>query len=156
VPFANSARRIDSFIASALLSFASEWIGAVVSAYLHTGRGCLSRRVKSSKVLSSRAEPGEDAESVARPGFSNDAPEATPKLKHDASFVVSRSEAVIRNELLLATKVAHEELGEKAAVFLGCAFALSVGRLSCESVAKAGREGGGVPRMRIRAVGRQT
>jgi hypothetical protein len=43
----------------------------------------------------------------------------------------------MRNKLLLATKVAHEELGEKVAVFLGCTAALWVGELSSESVAKA-------------------
>ena len=41
------------------------------------------------------------------------------------------------NKLLLATKVAHEELGEKVAVFLGCTVALWVGGLSSELVAKA-------------------
>ncbi len=41
------------------------------------------------------------------------------------------------NKLLLATKVPHEELGEKVAVFLGCTFARWVGGLSSESVAKA-------------------
>ncbi len=43
----------------------------------------------------------------------------------------------MRNKLLLATKVAHEELGEKVAVFLGSTVALWVGGLSSESVAKA-------------------
>ena len=43
----------------------------------------------------------------------------------------------MRKKLLLATKVAHEELGEKVAVFLGCTVALWVGGLSSESVAKA-------------------
>jgi hypothetical protein len=43
----------------------------------------------------------------------------------------------MRNKLLVATKAAHEELGEKAAVFLGCTVALWVGGLSSESVAKA-------------------
>ena len=43
----------------------------------------------------------------------------------------------MRNKLLLATKVAHEELGEKVAVFLGCTVALWIGGLSSESVAKA-------------------
>ncbi len=43
----------------------------------------------------------------------------------------------MRNNLLLATKVAHEELGEKVAVFLGCSVALWVGGLSSESVTKA-------------------
>ena len=51
--------------------------------------------------------------------------------------MTSRSEAVTRNKLLLATKVAHEELGEKVAMFLGCTVALWVGGLSSESVAKA-------------------
>jgi hypothetical protein len=43
----------------------------------------------------------------------------------------------MRNKLLLATKVAHEELGEKVAVLLGCTVALWVGGLSSESVTKA-------------------
>jgi uncharacterized membrane protein len=51
--------------------------------------------------------------------------------------MASRSKAVTRNQLLLATKVAHEELGEKVAMFLGCTVALWVGGLSSESVAKA-------------------
>jgi hypothetical protein len=42
----------------------------------------------------------------------------------------------MRNQLLLATKVAHEELGEKVALFLGCTVALWVGGLSSEAVAK--------------------
>ena len=40
------------------------------------------------------------------------------------------------SKLLLATKVAHEELGEKVAVFLGCTAALWVGGLRSDSVAK--------------------
>ncbi len=43
----------------------------------------------------------------------------------------------MRNKLLLATKVAHEELGEKVAVSLGCTVALWVGGLSSESITKA-------------------
>ena len=43
----------------------------------------------------------------------------------------------MRNRRLLAIKVAHEELGEKVAMFLGCTVALWVGGLSSESVAKA-------------------
>ncbi len=43
----------------------------------------------------------------------------------------------MRNRRLLATKVAHEELGEKVAMFLGCTVALWVGGLSSESLAKA-------------------
>ncbi len=146
VPFTNSARRIDGtsqFIASALSSFASEAIGAVVAARaahveldLNTGREMMSR-VKLSRVLPTRAQPSEHAESVLRPGSGNNTPENTPKLKHGASSTVSRSEAVMRKKLLLATKVAHEELGEKVAVFLGCTVALWVGGLSSESVAKA-------------------
>jgi hypothetical protein len=42
----------------------------------------------------------------------------------------------MRNKLLLATKVAHEELGEKVAVFIGCTVALWVGGPSSESAAK--------------------
>ena len=142
-PLTRCARRIDGtphFIASALSSFASEWIGAVVAARaahieldLKTGREWLSR-VKSSRVLSSRVQP---SELPLRPGSGDDAPGATPKLKHGASSIASRSEAVIRNKLLLATKVSHEELGEKVAMFLGCTVALWVGGLSSESVAKA-------------------
>jgi hypothetical protein len=103
---------------------------------LHTGRKWLSQ-VRSSKVLSSRAEPREHAESVLKPGSGDDAPEATPKFKHGASSVASRSEAVMMEKLLLATKVAHEELGEKVAVFLGCTVALWVGGLNSESAARA-------------------
>jgi hypothetical protein len=147
-PFTNSARRIDAttqFIVSALSSFATEWIGAVVAARaahvkldLNTGREFLTLvNVKSSRVLPSRAQPSEHAESVLSPGSGNDAPETTPKLKDSASSTGSRSEADMRNNLLLATKVAHEELGEKVAVFLGCTVALWVGGLSSESVAKA-------------------
>jgi hypothetical protein len=43
----------------------------------------------------------------------------------------------MRNKRLLATKVAHEELGEKVAMFLGCTLALWAGGLRSESVAKA-------------------
>ena len=112
MPFTNSARRIDAtteFIVSALSSFATEWIGAVVAARaahikldLHTGHEWLSRE-KLSQVLPSQAKPSEHAESVLRPGSGNNAP---PKLTHDASSIVSRSDAVMRNKLLLA---AHEE-----------------------------------------------
>jgi hypothetical protein len=146
VPFTNSARRIDGtseFIASALSSFASEAIGAVVAARaahaeldLNTGREWLSR-LKSSRVLPSRAQASEHAESTPVSGSGNDAPQATPKLKHGASSTVSRTEAVMSKKLLLANKVAHEELGEKVAVLLGCTVALWVGGLSSESVAKA-------------------
>jgi hypothetical protein len=109
---------------------------AHVEVDLNTGREWLSR-VKSSRVLPSQAQPSEHAESVLRPGSGNDAPKATPKLTHGASSIVSRSEVVMRNKLLLATKVAHEELGEKVAMFLGCTVALWVCRLSSNSVAKA-------------------
>jgi hypothetical protein len=103
---------------------------------LNTGRELLSR-VKSSRVLSSRVQPSDLTENVLGPGSGDDAPDATSKLKHGASSTASRSEAIMRNKLLLATKVAHEELGEKVAVFLGCTVALWVGGLSSESVAKA-------------------
>ncbi len=43
----------------------------------------------------------------------------------------------MRNKLLLATKVAHEELGEKVALLLGYSVALWVGGLISESMAKA-------------------
>ncbi len=128
------------FIASALSRFASEWIGAVVAARAahfkldrNTGREWLCR-VKSTRVLSSRVQPSELTESVLGPGSGDDAPAA---LKHGASSMASQSEAVTINKLLLATKVAHEELGEKVAMFLGCSVALWVGGLSSESVAKA-------------------
>ena len=103
---------------------------------LNTGRELLSR-VKSSRVLSSRVQPSDLTENVLGPGSGDDAPDATSKLKHGASSIANRSEAIMRNKLLLATKVAHEELGEKVAVFLGCTVALWVGELSSESVAKA-------------------
>jgi hypothetical protein len=138
------ARRIDEtpqFIASAL--FASEGIGTVVfvrAAHIElgfdTGREW-SSRVKTSRVLSSRVQPSEHAESVLGPGSGDDASDATPKLKHGASSMVSRREAVMRKKLLLATKVAHKQLGEKVAMFLGCTVALWVGGLSSESAAKA-------------------
>jgi hypothetical protein len=102
VPFTNSARRIDGtpqFIASALSSFATEWIGAVVAARaahveleLRTGREWLSR-VKLSRVLPSRAQPSEHAESTLGPGSGDDTPAA---LKHGASSMANRSEAVMK------------------------------------------------------------
>ena len=102
---------------------------------LNTGREWLSR-VKSSRVLQSRVQPSELPD-VLGPGFGDGAPDATPKIKHVAPTKASRSEAVMRNKRLLATKVAHEELGEKVAMFLGCTVALWVGGFSSESVAKA-------------------
>ncbi len=95
--------------------------------------------VKSSRVLPSRAHPSELPESVPGPGSGDDAPDATPKIKHGAPSMsmANLSEAVMRNRRLLATKVAHEELGEKVAMFLGCTVALWAGGFSSESVAKA-------------------
>ena len=49
-------------------------------------------------------------------------------LAHDGS-PVGRSE-IEASKLLLAVKIAHEELGEKAAIFLGCSVAARVGGLN--------------------------
>ena len=103
---------------------------AHVELILNTGREWLSR-VKPSRVLSSRVQPSD------LPDSGDDAPDATPRIKHGASSKANRSEAIMRNRRLLATKVAHEELGEKVAMFLGCTVALWVGGLSSESVVKA-------------------
>ena len=49
----------------------------------------------------------------------------------------SRSELTHDRKLLLATRVAHEELGEKVALCLGCAAALWLGGLRAESATRA-------------------
>ncbi len=76
------------------------------------------------------------------PGSSKKAPAATREIAHGeakaaAPSLACRREAAVAKKLLFAVKVAHEELGEKAAVFLGCAVAARVGGLSSEWAVKA-------------------
>ena len=134
------ARRIDKtpqFIASAVTSFAVEGIGAVFSARAavfdqNTARAFLTRGMASS------VHPSEQG---TGPSSSKEAPAASREPAHGEAEAAApsparRSEAAAARKLLLAVKIAHEELGEKAAVFLGCAVAARVGGLSSEWAVK--------------------
>ncbi len=68
--------------------------------------------------------PGHDARTASR--------ELTPGALAPASW----GEAAALHKLLLATKVAHEELGEKVALVIGSAVAARVGGLSSEWASK--------------------
>ena len=145
------ARRIDEtpqFIASAVSSFAVEGIGAVFSARAaefdqNTGRAFLSSVKSSVKSLrmgmSTRSvHPSEQG---TGPSSSKEAPAASREITHGeeeaaAPSPARRSEAAAARKLLFAVEVAHEELGEKAAVFLGCAVAARFGGLSSEWAVK--------------------
>jgi hypothetical protein len=133
------ARRIDKtpqFIASAVSSFAVEGIGAVFSARAaefdqNTARAFL--RGMASSVYPSEQGTG--------PNFNKEAPAASREIAHGEAKAAApsparRSEAAVPKKLLFAVKVAHEELGEKAALFLGCAVAARVGGLSSEWAVK--------------------
>jgi hypothetical protein len=143
------ARRIDDtwqFIASVLSSFVSEWIGALVTARTANiefdcrNAGCeLLRTFKSSRVLQSSVHP---LKQDTGPSSGKEAPASSRELALGEAGAASRSpdrpsEAAETRNLLLAVKIAHEELGEKTALFLGCAVAARVGGLSSEWAAKA-------------------
>jgi hypothetical protein len=147
VPHTNLAlaSRIDEtplFIASAVSSFAVECIGAAVSARAahieldqNTGRELLSR-VKSSRAIKStrRIHPSEQDT-----GPSKEAPAASRESEAEAAArsPAGQSEAAAARQLRLAVKIAHAELGEKTALFLGCTVAARVGGLSSEWAIKA-------------------
>jgi hypothetical protein len=139
------ARRIDEtpqFIASAVSSFAVEGIGALFIARAadiefdqNTGRAfCLSR----AKSSAGSVHPSEQG---TGPSSSKEAPAASREITHGEAEAAApsparRSEAAAARKLLLAVKIAHEELGEMAALFLGCAVAARVGGLSSEWTVK--------------------
>ncbi len=124
------ARRIDEapdFFASALVSFASELTGAVVSA-----------RVRSLKLI----RIVHPSEQDTGPSSRFKAPAASRELALGETVAAARSpaeqsEAATASQLLLAVKIVHEELGEKTALFLGCTVAARVGGLSSEWTVKA-------------------
>ncbi len=66
-------------------------------------------------------------------GPQKQAPAASQELAlGEAVAAAGQSEAAAARKQLLAVKIAHEELGEKTALFLGCAVAARVGGLSSE------------------------
>ncbi len=109
-------RRIDEapqFIASSLSSAASEWLGAVLFA-THATQAKLGRA-------------GARGSSSVRPASQQ------PK----ASALEGAPEPQAAAELLLVTRLIHEELGEKTAVVIGAVAALWLGGLTRESVCRA-------------------
>jgi hypothetical protein len=195
------------FIASAVASAASEWVGAVVAAraahHKLTGAALLtlvsgssSSRVMPARLLSrvvlSGAHPSQRAQSSSRPDscpdpgsegpantsaltnrasdgpagpspeieLSNNAregptipsqavklashardgsagPSQVVELASHAHSPANQAVAAARSKLLIATKVAHAELGEKVALLLGCAAAIAMSGRSRESTARA-------------------
>jgi hypothetical protein len=104
----------------------------------NTGRELLNRtksRFKSTRSIHPAKDTG--------PSSSKYVPEGSGELTLKESVASARSPALLLSEaaterkLLLAVKVAHEELGEKTAVFIGCAVAARLGGLSSEWAAKA-------------------
>jgi hypothetical protein len=139
------ARRIDEtplFIASVVSNFAVEWIGATViarAAHIQVDQNTrheLLSRVKPSRALmpTQRIHPSEQ-----HTGPHKEAPAASQELAlGEAVAAAGQTEATAAaRKLLLAVKIAHEELGEKVALFLGCAVAARVGGLSSEWAVKA-------------------
>lgn len=107
-------RRIDEapqFIASSLSSAASEWLGAVLFA-THATQAKLGRAGGSSSVRPASQQP-------------------------KASALEGAPEPQAAAELLLVTKLMHEELGDKTAVVIGAVAALWLGGLSQESACRA-------------------
>jgi hypothetical protein len=71
-------------------------------------------------------------------GPHKEAPAASQELAlGEAVGAAGQSQAAAARKLLLAVKIPHEELGEKTALFLGCAVAARVGGLSSEWAVKA-------------------
>ena len=127
--------RIDDtpqFLASALASCATEWVGALLGARMaHIAVGQIGPGKSSwapSRVIPEQEGPREGASPHAAGKFSQSPP---------SQSLASPSELIHDRKLLLATRVAHEELGEKVALCLGCAAALWLGGLSAESATRA-------------------
>ncbi len=108
------------FIASALASFISEWIGALIGA--RAARSSFDpAKLATSLAHPRKIKPAQQVGEEARQGPAKD------ELAHDAAK---------RMRLLVTTKVAHEELGEKVALVAGCAVAGWVGGLSANFLLK--------------------
>jgi hypothetical protein len=151
------ARRIDEtpkFIASALSSFAVEWIGAAFFARAAdielkeiTGRALFSvrsvyfPRMGSTRMgtASSSVHPSEQGTgpSSSKEALAASRAPAHGEAKAAAPSLARRSEAAAARRQLLAVKIAHEELGEKTALLIGCAVAAHVGGFSSEWAVKA-------------------
>ncbi len=81
----------------------------------------------SSRVIPRQGGPSEDA-----------SPQAASKIARSPSLPSPASRALTQDhKLLLATRVAHEELGEKVSLCLGCAAASWLGGLSADSATRA-------------------
>jgi hypothetical protein len=64
-------------------------------------------------------------------------PSQAVKLASHADSPADQDEAAARRKLLIATRVAHADVGEKAALLLGCAAAIWISGLSLELTARA-------------------
>ncbi len=114
-------------MASAISSFASEWVGAVLAAralHLHQ-----FSKVTPSQLRVQPSEPNLDP-GCAGSTSTDLAPDGSPlgRSGHD-KFLEQKQQ--------FAVKIAHEELGEKAAIFLGCSVAARVRGLNSVWAGKA-------------------
>ncbi len=101
----------------------------------------LLSRVKSSRI-GTAIRSVHPSEQGTGPSSSKEAPAASREPSHGEAegpvpSPARRSEAVAARKLLLAVKIANEELGEKTALLIGCAVAARVGGLSSEWAVKA-------------------
>ncbi len=155
------------FIASALASAASEWVGAVVAARAAHHKlaeaaqrtpasgSSLSRvvparleprvqsgaqpsqRAHSSSLLNSLPDPAITSALANRAKDGPASPSRTVNLASHECSPASQREAAARHKLLVATRVAHADLGEKVALILGCTAAIWISGRSRESTARA-------------------
>ncbi len=119
-------RRIDDtsqFFASAALSFLAELVGALIYARAWRLEVTLPRQARVAPAAS--AAPTHLPAQHAKGGPS-------PPTCEDTLGARDRE-----LRLLIATRVAHEELGEKCAVILGCGFAQCLGGISSALAANA-------------------
>jgi hypothetical protein len=108
-------------------------------AHIALDHNTLLKEADNAKVSQSTVHPSEQG---AEPSSSKEAPAASRELAHGEAVAAARSparrsEAAAARMLLLAVKIAHEELGEKIALLLGCAVAARVCGLSSEWAVKA-------------------
>jgi hypothetical protein len=101
---------------------------------MSTRMGSLTRMGTSSPRSVHPSELGTGPSSKKAPGASREL--AHGEAEAAAPSLARRSEAAVATKLLLAAKITHEELGEKTALFLGCAVAGRVGGLSSEWTVK--------------------
>jgi hypothetical protein len=127
---------VPQFLASAFSSFASEWAGAIVAARaLHIIEFDIALEEDSGRLSKGKSSPSKSQPRVQPFDQDPGSCAGSRDLAHDGSPGGRREQAA--NKLLLAVKIAHEELGEKTAIFLGCSVAARVGGLNSMWAGKA-------------------